>query len=110
MGLSCFTAGAANAFNLIGLSPREDIFNDNVYIYKEDENEHAFAERGVGLGKGPFRTAGALKTGGTLFQVVGVDFLLTSSLPINWLKGTGLLFSVKFSILKRMEIFLWTNS
>lgn len=50
-------------------------------------NEQAFTG-GVGLGKGPFRTAGALGTGGTLFQVESVDFL-PPSLPMNWLKGVG---------------------
>ena len=54
-------------------------------------NEQAFAEGGVGLGKGPFKEA--LVTGATLFQVARVDFL-PPSLPINWLKGVGL-FSVK---------------
>jgi hypothetical protein len=44
-------------------------------------NEQAFAG-GLGLGKGPFKTAGALAIGVTLFQVVVVDFL-PPSLPIN---------------------------
>lgn len=53
-------------------------------------NEQAFAGGGVGLGEGPFNTAGALATGATLFQV-GFDFLpVPPSPPINWLKGTGL--------------------
>lgn len=52
-------------------------------------NEQAFAGGGVGLGEGPFNTAGALATGATLFQV-GFDFLPVPPSPINWLKGTGL--------------------
>lgn len=48
---------------------------------KRKRNEQAFAG-GVGLGTGPFKTAGALVTGVTLFQVAGVVFL-PSSPPIN---------------------------
>jgi len=59
---------------------------------------------GVGLGKGPFKTAGALAMGGvTLFQVAGVD-LLPPSLPMNWLKGVGLAFFLFLPNTTKLEV------
>lgn len=64
-------------------------------MQKRKMNEQAFAG-GVGLGKGLPKIA-VLGTGVTLFQVAGVDFL-PPSLPINWLKGVGLLSVEAFNI------------
>lgn len=57
-------------------------------MYKREDDKHAFAERGVGLGEGSFKadlTVGdneALGIAADLFQV-GLDFLLFPSPPIN---------------------------
>lgn len=96
VGVSFFTTTTGSAFILIGLTPRETFITN--YTKKEDTDEQAFGG-GVGLGTGPFKTAGT-PAGVTLFQLAGVDFLPTS-LPINWLKGVGLASVKVFNVLKK---------